>query len=426
VTVHLYDLPIIFVLIGLALYVVLGGADFGAGLWQLTAGRGEQADHVRELAHESIAPLWEANHVWLIFVLTVTWTAYPTAFGSIASTLSVALFIAALGIIGRGALYALRTGTRTVDEQRRIDSAFGISSIVAPFALGAAIGGIAGGRVPVGNAAGHLFSSWLNGLSVLIGCLAVVTGAYLAAVYLSADARRVGNRELEDAFRTRALLAGVVAGALAIAGLAVLHHEAYRLYHNLVAGDGFPALIVSVLAGLATILLVWARRFEPARYAAALAVAAIVAGWALAQNPIMLPGLTVRHAAAPHDTLVTVVVVVLAGAVILLPSLGVLFRLALGGRFDPTHGETPPAPEPVAESAPPAPPAARTDPAPRNPRLLLRLAGAALLAGIGLVNFADSDVAHGVGAFCLLAFIALAFRVAVPLAPAEHATTPSA
>src|SRR3954452_1095055 len=157
---------LLIILAGLALYTVLGGADFGAGFWQLSAGRGPHARAIRDHAHHSIAPVWEANHVWLIFALTVMWTAYPKAFGSIASTLSVALFIAAIGIVMRGALYALRSGTATAREQRRVDTLFGISSVLTPFALGAAVGGIASGRVPVGNAAGHLFSSWLNPTSI--------------------------------------------------------------------------------------------------------------------------------------------------------------------------------------------------------------------------------------------------------------------
>src|SRR5580692_5029996 len=177
---RLYELPLIFVLIGLVLYTVLAGADFGAGFWQLFAGRGQGGVRVRDHAHESMAPVWEANHVWLIFVLTVTWTAYPSAFGSIASTLSVPLFIAAVGIILRGAAYALRAGTATARERRWIDAVFAASSILTPFALGTMVGAIASRRVPVGNAAGHLFSSWTGATSILVGVLAVATAAYLA------------------------------------------------------------------------------------------------------------------------------------------------------------------------------------------------------------------------------------------------------
>src|SRR6266511_1784950 len=168
-------------------------ACFGAGFWQLTAGKGPHAASIRDHAHHAMAPVWEANHVWLVFVLTVVWTAYPTAFGSIASTLSIPLFIAALGIILRGATYALRAGTSTPGELRLIDTVFSLSSILTPFALGAAVGGIASRRVPVGNAAGDQFSSWLNPTSLLIGVLAVATAAYMAAVFLCGDAARLGE-----------------------------------------------------------------------------------------------------------------------------------------------------------------------------------------------------------------------------------------
>lgn len=291
----LKGLPLIFALVGLALYTVLARASFGAGFWQLFAGRGERAERIREHAHHSMAPVWEANHVWLIFVISVFWTAYPSAFGSIAPTLAVPLFIAAVGIIFRGAAYALRTGTSKRSELSVIDTVFSISSLLTPFALGAAVGGIASERVPVGNAAGHLFSSWLNPTSILIGVVALASSTYLAAIYLAADAARLGEPELQRAFRTRALGAGVVAGAIALVGLVVLHPDAHGLYRQLVAGTAIIALLVSVLAGIGTLALVWRRRFEVARFSAAVAVAAVIAGWALSRWPAILPGLSVRH-----------------------------------------------------------------------------------------------------------------------------------
>src|SRR5439155_13534109 len=176
-------------------------------------------------AHHAMGPVWEVNHVWLIFVFVVCWTAYPTAFGSIASTLSVPLFIAGIGIILRGTAYALRSGTQTAREQRRVEVTLAVSSILTPFALGAVIGGIASFRVPVGNAAGDLVDSWLNPTSILVGTLAVASAAYLAAVYLAADAVRVGRADLAGAFRARALVTAVVAGAVAIGGLVVLRED---------------------------------------------------------------------------------------------------------------------------------------------------------------------------------------------------------
>jgi cytochrome bd ubiquinol oxidase subunit II len=400
--VHLFQLPIAFALIGLILYVVLGGADFGAAVWQLGAGRDERGEHIRDHAHESMAPVWEANHVWLIFVLTVVWTAYPTAFGSIASTLSVALFVAGLGIIVRGAAYALRSGTSSARQLRAIDTASAASSILTPFALGAAVGGIASRRVPVGNAAGHLLSSWLNPTSIVIGVLAVVSCAYLAAVYLAADAVRLKRPELARAFRARALGAGVVAGALAVAGLVVVRSDVRVLFDDLTSGLALVAVIVSAVAGVGTLVLVWSSRFEFARYSAALAVAAIVAGWAIAQNPVFLPGLTIRQAAAPHDTLVAVVVAVLAGGAILFPSLALLFRLVLGGRL--RAGEAHPA---AASSRRQVLTAARGG-------LLARTAVACALVGIGFLNVAEAGWAHAVGVVALLACVVLGFLAAAP------------
>jgi cytochrome d ubiquinol oxidase subunit II len=337
--------------------------------------------------------------VWLIFVLTVFWTAYPRALGSIASTLAVALSVAALGIIFRGAAYALREGALNQREAGVIDTIFAVSSIITPFALGAAVGAIATNRVPVGNAAGRLFSSWLNGPSVLIGVLAVASCAYLAAVYLAADAARLGDDQLQQAFRLRALSAGAVAGGLALAGVVVLEANYHRLYHSLVDGSGLPALVVSALAGVATLGLVWRHRYEWARYGAALAVAAIVAGWALARWPVILPGLTVQQAAAGHDTLVWVVVAVLVGGLILFPSLGLLFRLSLTGRFR--------APETVDTGLGAAAIGLGTGSWP------VRVAVACLVAGFGLLNVADAGWAHGLGVVCLLGFVVLGFRAVI-------------
>jgi cytochrome bd ubiquinol oxidase subunit II len=405
---HLYLIPLIFAVIGLAFYTVLGGADFGAGFWQLTAGKGQQAQAVREHAHAAMAPVWEANHVWLIFVLTVVWTAYPTAFGSIASTLSIPLFIAAVGIIFRGIAYALRAGATGPRELSAIDTVFSISSVLTPFALGTAVGGIASGRVPVGNAAGSQFSSWLNPTSLLIGVLAVTTAAYLAAVFLCADATKLDDRDIEEQFRRRALAAGVVAGVIALAGLGVVANDADRIFHGLTSGVGLAALVASLVAGIATLALVWRRQYELARYSGAVAVAAIIAGWALAQSPLFLPGLTIEAAAAPRTTLIAVTVAVLGGAVILFPSLALLFRLDLTGRLA-EGGES-----------------VDFRPTPRLVRaarqgFLARAALACLIAGIGLLTVAETAWAHALGVVSLFGFVALGFRAVLPPDVVAHA-----
>jgi cytochrome d ubiquinol oxidase subunit II len=344
-----------------------------------------------------MGPVWETNHVWLIFVLVICWTAYPTAFGSITSTLCIPLFIAGVGIILRGTAYALRSGTSTPREQRRIEVAFAVCSILTPFALGAVIGGIASGRVPVGNAAGDLVSSWLNWTSIFVGVLCVATAAYLAAVYLAADAARIGDGELVAAFRARALGTGVAAGAVALAGLAVVRDDAPSLWDGLSSGAGLAAVLVSATAGVATLALVIRGRFEPARVCAALAVSAIVAGWALAQRPQLLPPtLTVEDAAAGHGTLVAVVVAVAVGAVVLVPSLVLLYVLFLRGRFDPHVVESPP---PRRRAA------ART---PVRPELAL-LAVVCFVVGGTFTYFFEAAWAHIIGVTALLAFVGLGF-----------------
>jgi cytochrome bd ubiquinol oxidase subunit II len=329
----LAEFPLILILAGLVAYAVLGGADFGAGFWMLPGGGLTQ--RVRDHAHRAMGPVWEANHVWLIFVLVICWTGYPTAFASIMSTLTVPFFVAAIGIILRGSTYVLRSAAGTTRMGAAADLVFAAASILTPFMLGAAAGGIASGRVPVGNAAGDLVTSWLNPTSAMIGAIAVVTGAYLAAVYLAADARRIGDLELEEAFRRRALGTAVAAGAIALGALPVIRDDAPQLYDGLTHGGGLVCVIASAVAGLVTIGLVWARRFGLSRVTAAAAVAAIIAGWALAQRPYILPpDLTVDEAAAPHATLVVIVVAALIAAVLLLPSLSLLYGLLLGGRFE--------------------------------------------------------------------------------------------
>jgi cytochrome d ubiquinol oxidase subunit II len=354
-----------------------------------------------------MGPVWEANHVWLIFVLTVAWTAYPTFVGSVASTLAVPFFIAALGIIMRGAGYALRSTASTGRELQLVDGAFAVASLITPFALGAIAGAIAAERVPVGNAAGSLWTSWTGPVSILIGVLAVVFSAYLAAVYLAADAIRHGDDELAEAFRVRALGAGVVAGAVAIAGLVVLHADAHSLYTELLHGAALAVLIASLVAGTAALALVAVRRFEPARYVAALAVAAVIAAWAFARYPVLLPGLSVGQAAAPHDTLVAVVVAVVAGGAILFPSLGLLFSLLLRGRL----GEA----EVTAGEAGGVP----GRPAPRSTPLQARVAVALLIVGIGFLNGADAGWAHVIGVFALFGFMIIGFAAIVPRALAQ-------
>jgi cytochrome d ubiquinol oxidase subunit II len=397
----LAETPIVLILVGLAAYTVLAGADFGAGFWTLVPGRtrvGSAA--IREHARHAMGPVWEANHVWLVFVLVVCWTAYPLAFASITSTLALPLFVAAVGIILRGAAYALRGQLDAGRGHRAVENLFALSSVLTPFSLGTVVGGIASGRVPVGNAGGDLLTSWLNPTSILIGTLAVATSSYLAAVYLAADARRLGRQALELDFRVRALWAGVVAGAIAVAGLVVVRSDARPIWDGLTSGGGLAMVVLSAAAGVATLVLISRSRFGVARVSAALAVAAIVAGWGLAQHPRFLPGLTVSQAAAGRSTLIAVVVAVALGALVLVPALALLFTLFLRGRLDfAAHSDEPEAPvrRPRAEA---------------TRRLRGPVALAALPAGVGLMVVGDSGWIHAVGIACLCVAAAATFLAA--------------
>jgi cytochrome bd ubiquinol oxidase subunit II len=389
----LAEAPLVLMLVGLAAYAVLGGADFGAAFWQLAA-RGERGAALREHAYRSMGPVWEANHVWLVFVLVVCWTAYPQAFASIFSTLTIPLFIAAVGIILRGTAYAVHAGTAREIERRAVDGVFSLSSVLTPFALGTAVGAIASGRVPVGNARGDLITSWLNASSIAVGILAVATGVYVAAAYLAADAARGGLDDLAAAFRTRALRAGVVTGGIAFAALGVLAVDGEGVGERLLEWPALAAVAASAVAGLSTLELVRRSRFEAARYGASVAVASVVAGWALAQRPELLPGLTVEEAAAGRPTLVATVVGVAVGAVVVVPSLAVLFRLVLRGGFDTKAAA-----------------AGHLAPRPRRRPRQLSAAGFAVAAGalgLPLTLIFDGGPFLAIGILALLSFAALA------------------
>jgi cytochrome bd ubiquinol oxidase subunit II len=328
------DVCLGFVLLGITAYAVFGSADFGAGFWDLTAGGAERGAPVRAMVKRAMSPVWEANHVWLIFLLVVLWTGFPEAFGSITSTLAIPLFVAALGIVLRGGAFALKGEAATIAEARALGATFALASVIVPFFLGAAVGAIAAGEVPVGNARGDEWSSWTGATSILIGALAVVTGAHLAAVFLGADSNRAGRPDLVHAFRARALGSGVVAGALSLAGLLVVRSDVPDLYDGLTSGAGLACVLASAAAGVATLWLEWRERFEVARYTAAVAVAAIVAGWAVAQQPYLLPpDLTVQEAAASDATLAALLISTVIGMLVLVPALAWLFRLALSGRI---------------------------------------------------------------------------------------------
>ena len=328
--------------IGATLYAVFGGADFGAGLWSLLAGRGERGERARELVDWAIGPVWEANHVWLIFVLVVLWTAFSVAFESIMSTLFIPLSLAALGIVLRGSGFAFHKLARQLRYRRLAERVFGLFSLLTPFFMGTVVGAIASGRVPVGNAAGDAVTSWLNGVSLLTGALFVATGAYLSAVFLVSDARRAGDPDLERYFSTRALIAALVTGAIALAGIFVYRADARFIYDGLTS-EGLPLVIVSALCGLGVLALLWRGERRGARPLAVGAVVAVIWGWGVAQYPYLLPQtLTINEGAGSSATLTAVLIVFGVAVVVVLPALGFLYTLSQRSVLE-GEGEAPPA-----------------------------------------------------------------------------------
>jgi cytochrome d ubiquinol oxidase subunit II len=329
---------------GVTLYSVFGGADCGTGLWDLTAGDPERGRPVRDLIDVAIGPVWEANHVWLIFCLVVLWSGFPVAFAAVASTLYIPLSLAALGIVLRGAGFAFRKATVASRGRAAFSTLFAVSSILTPFFLGTALGGIASGRVAP-NQTGDLLTSWVNPTSALIGVLAVTICAYLAAVFLTIDAHRLGQMDLSRSFRSRALGAAIVAGAVSIAGIFVLRADAPDLYHGL-THEGLPFVIASVFCGAVVLsLLARGARFGT-RLLAVGAVAAIVWGWGIAQYPLLLPPtLTIARGAAPEATLHALLIVVGVALAVVGPSLTLLFVMVQRDRLGAGASGARPAPD---------------------------------------------------------------------------------
>jgi cytochrome bd ubiquinol oxidase subunit II len=313
--------------VGVTLYAVFGGADFGGGFWALVAGNGERGKRARALVDWAIGPVWEANHVWLIFMLVTLWTAFPEAFSSVMSTLFIPLSLAALGIVLRGAGFAFQRVAARSSARRFAEWSFGVSSVLTPFFMGTVVGAVASGRVPVGNAEGDSVTSWLNPVGLILGALFVATGAYLAAVFLVSDARRFGDPDLVGYFAARARVAAMVAGAVAVAGIFALRSDARYIYDGLTS-EGLPLVLASLVFGLAALVLLWRGARRGVRPLAVAAVVAVIWGWGVAQYPYLLPQtLTIEDGAGASETLTAVLVVFGLAVVIVLPALALLFTL---------------------------------------------------------------------------------------------------
>ncbi|GGQ93553.1 cytochrome d ubiquinol oxidase subunit II [Streptomyces aurantiogriseus] len=320
--------------LAIAAYACAGGTDYGAGFWDLLAGGAERGRRPRWLIDHAMAPVWEVNNVWLIFLLVIMWTGFPTLFQAVFGALWLPLALAAIGLVLRGAGFALRKPSRRLARRRVYGAVFAVSSLLTPFFLGAVLGGIASGRVAVGTPASA--DAWAHTTPVLTGLLAVAATAFLGAVFLCSDARRFGADDLVDYFRLRALLAFAAVVVLAIAGLPLTHDDARYVWEGLTRGLGLLLVALAAVCGLATVLLLLFRSYGWSRFTSVASVALTVGAWGCAQRPYLLPtSLTVSQAAGAAHTLrwlaiVTVIAIVLVG-----PPLVLLYRLDTLGELEP-------------------------------------------------------------------------------------------
>jgi cytochrome d ubiquinol oxidase subunit II len=273
--------------------------------------------------------------VWLIYVLVMWWTGFPTAFAAAMTTLFIPIMLALAGIVLRGAGFAFRKYAETYAQARLFGVIFAGSSLITPFFLGAVAGGIASGRVPRGGY-GEQFGSWLNPTSLVGGCLAVGTSAFLAGVFLTADAARGGRTVLAEQMRARTLGIGVLAGLIVFTGLYPIVRDASTLSHGL-RERGLPLLAMAAVAGVVTLVLIFRRRYRVARVFAVAAVAAVVIGWGVGQYPwILVDQLTINEAAGAPATLAGLLVVVALAVLLILPAFAYLLWLTQSERWSRT------------------------------------------------------------------------------------------
>ena len=312
---------------GVILYAVFGGADFGSGVWDLTAGGAVRGGRTRRLIDHAIGPVWEANHVWLIFVLVMLWTAFPTPFGALMRALAVPFWLAGLGIVARGAGFAFRKYAPTLRWAEAAGLTFAISSLLTPFFLGTIAGAIASGRVTLEGSPGP-WEAWLGPTSLLGGVLAVCTCTFLAGVLLAAEAAGLGDHQLADDLRRKTLLGGVATGVVVLAGIPIVVDQDETLVDGLL-GRALPLVLISAAAGIGTLWLLWRNELRWARVTAASAVASVVAGWGVAQWPwILVDDTTIEQGASGRSTLIALLVAAAVAAVLVVPPLVYLFRLA--------------------------------------------------------------------------------------------------
>jgi cytochrome d ubiquinol oxidase subunit II len=318
-------------------YSVAGGADFGAGIWDLLAGRGKPAHEARAMIDRAMGPVWEANNVWLVFAIVICWSGFPVLFQSVFASLYPLFSLALLGVILRGAFFAFRHIAAGPGFERASSLVFGISSVFTPFFFAATLGAIASGRVGVGEPKVSVWDACVSPMSISFGLVSLAATAFIGASFLVGDARRYGNSEMVDYFRRRAVVATIALIAAGTLGLISIALQAPRLLTSMLNGLGTPFALATI--GLTPVVgfLLWRGRFAWYRVLTVVAVGSLVLAWGFAQAPYVLPGeLTVSQAAAPVATHVALMVITAALVLLVVPALGLLLYFDQRSALEPT------------------------------------------------------------------------------------------
>jgi cytochrome d ubiquinol oxidase subunit II len=337
-------------LVSLTFYALMGGADYGGGMWDLLAS-GPRAKDQRELIAEAIGPIWEANHVWLILVVVLLFTCFPPAFSAIATALHIPLTLMLIGIVLRGSAFTFRTYDYRQDQaQRRWGRIFAVASLITPVLLGVTVGSIASGRIQVGAAdvATVFVRPWLAPFPFAVGFFALALFAFLAAVYLTLE---TDDHQLREDFRKRALGAAAAVGLMALVVFLLSDTGAPQIRRDLSESWWtWPLQAATGAMASGAIYALWSYRFRLARFCAAGQVTLILWGWALAQYPYLVePDISIYNAAAPAATLRLVLIALLAGVLLLLPSFYYLFRVFKGGPVSGTTSRRPSHKKPITQ-----------------------------------------------------------------------------
>jgi len=367
----------------MAAYALFAGADFGGGIWDLLAGSTERGERPREAIDRSVTPVWEGNQTWIVLGIVFVWTAYPSAFAAIMTSLFIPLSLSLLGILLRGIGFAFRHEAKKLRTQQFAGVLFAASSFLAPFFLGAAVGAVSTGRVR-NDHHGDVLSAWVNAVALVTGALFVATCAFVGGMYLIGDSHRRGDEDMAKYFHYRTIGAGVVSAVLAFVNLLLMHGDAPYVFHRLI-GPALPFMIVSVAGGAFAFVLVVLRKQFALRIATGVCVVCVVGAWGFAQYPYLLPtSLSLAEGSAPTAALLAEFAVIGLALLFVAPAFVYLYWLQQHERLAVTEESDVLEQAGAAENR-----LARTAPAPVG----LRLATAVVI-GVAGVDIAREGLAR--------------------------------